>query len=168
MNDNEIKTNYENLTKLSEFDLINISKNQWKIQGLKVILPEVNNKFQKCSKLNLWKKPTKDFFRFCGRFGVFLTLTVGIVLILSASSGTKETVVVAGAGTQSAVVGGGDVGGRNTESLNTACPSSKALISCGKLISSELPIFKESSESISRSLSSLSGSKQAVKISCSD
>ena len=89
--------------------------------------------------MNLWKKPTKDFFRFCGRFGVFLTLTVGIVLILSASSGTKETVVVAGAGTQSAVVGGGDVGGRNTESLNTACSSSKALISCGKLISSELP-----------------------------
>ena len=40
-----------------------------------------------------------DFFRFCGRFGVFSTVTVGIVPILSVSSGTKETVVVAGAGT---------------------------------------------------------------------
>ena len=54
------------------------------------------------------------FFCFYGRFGLFLTVTVGIVLILSPSSGTKETVVVAGAGKQSAVVGGGDVDGRNT------------------------------------------------------
>ena len=79
-----------------------------------------------------------DFFRFCGRFGVFLTVTVGIVLILFALPGTKETAVVSGAGTQSAVVGGSDVGGRNNESLNTACSSSNFLISCRKLISSDL------------------------------
>ena len=47
-----------------------------------------------------------DFFCFCGRFGVFLTVTVDIALILSASSGTKETAVVVGAGTQSVVVSG--------------------------------------------------------------
>ena len=109
-----------------------------------------------------------DFLCFCGRFGVFLTITVGIVLTLPASSGIKETVVVAGAGTQFAVVGASDVGGRNNESLNTACSSSKFLISCGKLITSELSSFKESSESISRSLSSLSHFKQASKTSCSD
>ena len=88
-----------------------------------------------------------DFFRFCGRFGVFLTVTVSIVLILTASSKIKETVVVAGACTQSAVVGGGNVNSRSTESLNTACSSSKLFISCSKLISSELSLFKESSES---------------------
>ena len=91
-----------------------------------------------------------DFFRFCGRFGVLLTVTVDIVLTLSASSGTKEISVVAGASTQSAVVGVGNVGGRNTEFLNTACSLSKFLISSGKLIFSELCSFKESSESILR------------------
>ena len=63
----------------------------------------------------------------------FNSVTVVIVLILSGLSGRKETVVVAGVGAKSAVVRSGDVGGRNTESLNTTCPSSKFLISCGKL-----------------------------------
>ena len=89
-----------------------------------------------------------DFFRFCERIGVFLTVTVGIIYILSPSSGAKEIVVVAGAGTQSAVVGDDDGGGRNTESLNTAYCSSQVLISCSKLIS--------------RSLSSLSSSKTSI------
>ena len=52
-----------------------------------------------------------DFFRLYGRFGVLLTVTVGIVLILATSSGIKETVVVAGAATQSVVVGGNMVVG---------------------------------------------------------
>ena len=76
-----------------------------------------------------------DVFRLCGRFGVFLTVTVGIVLILSASLRKKETVAVAGAGTQFALIGGSDVGCGNTESLKTACYSSRFLISCEKLIS---------------------------------
>ena len=76
-----------------------------------------------------------DVFRLCGRFGVFLTVTVAIVLIISAPLRKKGTVVVAGAGTQFALTGSGDVGCGNTESLNTACFSSRFLISCEKLIS---------------------------------
>lgn len=68
-------------------------------------------------------------------YGVFLT--VGIFLALSASPGTKETVVVLGFGAQSVVVGGDAVGGRNNKFLHAACSSSKLLISCGKLSSSE-------------------------------
>ena len=52
-----------------------------------------------------------DFFRFPGRFRLFLIVTVCIFLILSASSGTKN-VVAAGTGTRSAVVGGSNVGSR--------------------------------------------------------
>ena len=52
---------------------------------------------------------------------LLFTVIAGIALILCTSSGTKETVVVPAAVTQSAVVGRGDVGGRNTESLNTDC-----------------------------------------------
>ena len=101
-------------------------------------------------------------------YGIFLTITVCVVLILSASSRTKETVAVAGSGTQSALLGGNYIGGRNTECLNTACFLSKLRISCSKLIFSELSSFKESLESTPRSLPSLSDSKQAFKTSCSD
>ena len=77
----------------------------------------------KSSKLNSWKNPTRNNnLQQCGgRFVLFLwtfwcifdflTATVCKVLILSALSGTKETAGVAGAGTQSAVVRSGDVGG---------------------------------------------------------
>ena len=64
-----------------------------------------------------------DVFRFCflRTFWCFLTVTVGIVLTLSTLLATKKTVVVAGVGTQSVKVGRSNVGGMNTESLNTAC-----------------------------------------------
>ena len=74
------------------------------------------------------------FFCFFGRFGVLLTATVSIVLILSASSRTKETAVIAGACTQSTEVDGSDIGGRITEYLNIFCSSSRFFISCGELI----------------------------------
>ena len=49
LNDIKIKTNYQNLTKFSEFDLIYIYiYKQWKFQGLEIILPEVINKSEKC------------------------------------------------------------------------------------------------------------------------
>ena len=65
-----------------------------------------------------------------GRLCAFSIVTVGIAIIISASSGTKETVAVAGSGIYSAVVGGNEVGVRNTESLNTVCFSSKLSINC--------------------------------------
>ena len=44
MNVNKIKTNYQSVTKFSEFDFIYVSNKQWKFQGLEIILPEVVNK----------------------------------------------------------------------------------------------------------------------------
>ena len=61
---------------------------------------------------------------------------MGIVLMLSASSGTKESEVVAGSDAQSDMMGSENVGVRNSESLITAGSSSKPLIGCSKLISS--------------------------------
>ena len=162
LNHKKVKTNDQNLPKFSELDLIYIYiKEAVKNSRFR------NNPNRSCQQiikvLNIEfmeKSNKKYFFSFLWTFilvyyVVFLTVTVDIVLILSTSSGTKETVVVAGSGTQSAVVGNNDVGDRNTESLNTACSSSKLLIRCDKLISFELSSFKASLESISRSLSSL-------------